>query len=415
VKRWDPTRPTTVAMFPTRANGIGRKDRRFNDPAYVVAPELAQVTEVASFNYQWPAYATYLKHNPDMIVYQSEATTSEWLAPYFGMDRAKMVGCSYWGATEYWGESNKYPKKGWNWSFFSHTMKPYPQAWLMKSGFDRNTPVVRIGVVQSDERETWNDVQSGQQALRENWNRKQGETTQVWLFSNAPEVELFLNGCSLGKKRVPLPPPGDAPWTSAKGEKIHAVSYEVAWEPGELKVVGSNGAEHAIRTSGPAVDVKIDREVAPVSASLVYFWLTAIDANGLPVPDATTEVKVSVKGPGRLLALDDGDHCTDQLFNVDTKKMKEGYLLAIVRRTGLGDIDLSVCYPCRVKSGARGNDILTAQKGECDDTCNCRGNSFRRHIHDGRFDDVRLQAGLLPAGGLGAAASHVRKGRRKGS
>ena len=52
-----------------------------------------------------------------MIVYQSEATTSEWLDPYFGMDRAKMVGCSYWGATEYWGESNKYPKKGWNWSF----------------------------------------------------------------------------------------------------------------------------------------------------------------------------------------------------------------------------------------------------------------------------------------------------------
>ena len=341
VKRWDPTRPTTVAMFPTRANGIGRKDRRFNDPAYVVAPELAQVTDVASFNYQWPAYATYLKHNPDMIVYQSEATTSEWLAPYFGMDRAKMVGCSYWGATEYWGESNKYPKKGWNWSFFSHTMKPYPQAWLMKSGFDRNTPVVRIGVVQSDERETWNDVQSGQQALRENWNRKQGETTQVWVFSNAPEVELFLNGRSLGKKRVPLPPPGDAPWTSAKGENIHAVSYEVAWEPGELKVVGSNGAEHAIRTSGPAVDVKIDREVAPASASLVYFWLTAIDANGLPVPDATTEVKVSVKGPGRLVALDDGDHCTDQLFNVDTKKMKEGYLLAIVRRTGPGDIDVA--------------------------------------------------------------------------
>ena len=341
VKRWDPTRQTTIAMFPSRANGISRNDKRFNDPAYVVAPELAQVTEISSFNYQWPAYATYLKRNPDMIVYQSEATTSEWLAPYFGMDRAKMVGCSYWGATEYWGESNKYPKKGWNWSFFSHTMKPYPQAWLMKSGFDRKAPVVRIGVVQSDERETWNDVRSGQQALRENWNRKQGDEARVWVFSNAPEVELFLNGCSLGKKLVPLPPPGDAPWTSAKGEKIHAVSYKVAWEPGELKAVGSNGAEHAIRTSGPAVGIKIDREPSSESATLAYFWLTAIDANGLYVPDATMDVKVSVQGPGRLLALDDGDHYTDQLFNVDTKKMKEGYLLAIVRRTGPGDIALS--------------------------------------------------------------------------
>ena len=74
---------------------------------------------------------------------------------------------------------------------------------------------------------------------------------------------------------------------------------------------------------------------------LAYFWLTAIDANGLYVPDATMDVKVSVKGPGRLVALDDGDQYTDQLFNVDTKKMKEGYLLAIVRRTGPGEIALS--------------------------------------------------------------------------
>ena len=47
--------------------------------------------------------------------------------------------------------------------------------------------------------------------------------------------------------------------------------------------------------------------VAVPIATLVYFWLRAVDANGLQVPDATTEVKVSVKGPGHLVALDDGD------------------------------------------------------------------------------------------------------------
>ena len=130
-------------------------------------------------------------------------------------------------------------------------MKPYPQAWLMKSGFDRETPVVHIGVVQTGEREMWNDVSSGQQALRENWNREEG------------------------------------------------------------------------------------------GRQLAYLWIEAVDAEGLVVPDATTEVKVSVKGPGRLIALDDGDHYTDLLFNVDTKKMKEGCLLAIVRRTGDGEIVVS--------------------------------------------------------------------------
>ena len=339
VKRWDPTRPTTVAMYPSRANGIKWNDKLFDDPAHVVAPELAHATEIASFNYTWEYYFDYLKRSPDLIVYQSEATTSQWLDPYFGMDRAKMVGCSYWGATEYWGESNKYPKKGWNWSFFSHTMKPYPQAWLIKSGFDRETPVVRIGVVQSDERETWNDVQSGQQALRENWNRRPGGKAGVWVFSNAPVVELFLNGRSLGKRRVVRPPEGDGAWRCAKGERIHAVFFEVDWEPGELKAVGSNGVEHSIRTAGPAVGLKLRREEG--GEQLVYVWIEAVDAKGAVVPDATTEVNVSVKGPGRLIALDDGDHYTDQLFNVDSKKMKEGYLLAIIRRTGEGRLAIS--------------------------------------------------------------------------
>ena len=300
-----------------------------------IAPELAQISEVASFNYQWRAYGEYLKNTPGMILYQSEASTSEWLDPYFGMNRAKMVGCSYWGATEYWGESNGYPKKGWNWAFFSHTMKPYPQAWLMKSGFDRATPVTHIGVVEKSETQEWNEVKSGQQILRENWNRKAGEKARVWVFSNAAEVELFLNGHSLGKRSVVRPPEGDDAWRRGNLGTTHAVQFEVAWEPGELKAVGSNGSEHAIRSTGPAVGLKFEVERYP---ELSFVWIKAVDKTGLEVPDAKTEVSVSVEGAGRLLALDDGDHCTDQLFNVERKRMKEGYLLAIVRRTGAGRI-----------------------------------------------------------------------------
>ena len=338
VKRWDATRPTTVAMFPSRANGIGKNDKRFNDKTYWIAPELAQATEVSSFNYQWPAYGEYLKHNPDMILYQSEATTSEWLDPYFGMDRAKMVGCSYWGGTEYWGEANKYPKKGWNWSYFSHTMRPYPQAWLIKSGFDRETPVTHIGVVESSETQEWNEVKSGQQVIRENWNRALGAKVGVWVFSNAPEVELFLNGRSLGKKSVVRPPEGDGAWRHGDAGLTHAVSYEVEWEAGELKAVGSNGSEYTICTTGPAEGLKF--EVEPYQ-ELSFVWIKAVDKDGREVPNATTDVSVSVEGPGRLIALDDGDHYTDKLFNVNEKQMKEGYLLAIVRRVGEGKIVLS--------------------------------------------------------------------------
>lgn len=110
VKRYDKTRKTTVAMFPARAGAIGKNEPEFNTKVY--PPELATVTEVSSFNYRYLNYAQYLEKCPHMTVYQSEATTNELAAPFFGMDHDKMVGLAYWGAIEYWGESNGWPKKG---------------------------------------------------------------------------------------------------------------------------------------------------------------------------------------------------------------------------------------------------------------------------------------------------------------
>ena len=110
VKRYDKTRKTTVAMFPARAGAIGKNEPEFNTKVY--PPELATVTEVSSFNYRYLNYTQYLEKCPHMTVYQSEATTNELAAPFFGMDHDKMVGLAYWGAIEYWGESNGWPKKG---------------------------------------------------------------------------------------------------------------------------------------------------------------------------------------------------------------------------------------------------------------------------------------------------------------
>ena len=107
VKRYDATRKTTVAMFPSRAGGIYRDRPEYE--TYLVPPELACETEVASFNYRWKAYPGYLEHAPHLIIFQSEATTRELLGPYYGMDQDKMVGLAYWGAVEYWGESDGWP------------------------------------------------------------------------------------------------------------------------------------------------------------------------------------------------------------------------------------------------------------------------------------------------------------------
>ena len=169
VKRYDPTRKTTVAMYPSRAGAISRKESDFNKK--ILPPELSTVTEVASFNYQYVDYAKYLEACPGLIVYQSEATSSELTAPFFGMDQDKMVGLAYWGAIEYWGESNGWPKKGWNYSFFNHALEPYPQAYLIKSAFS-DEPLVHIGVVDSKKESIeWNDVTVGRMPLSSHWKQ----------------------------------------------------------------------------------------------------------------------------------------------------------------------------------------------------------------------------------------------------
>ena len=318
-KHWDPTRPTTVANYPSRAGGVMKRDRRFWEKAWTRAPELARATEVASFNYRPEDYATYLSFDPGLNIFQSEASTSRWLEPYDLMDRERMTGLCYWGAIEYWGESNAFPKKGWNFSFFSHALRPYPQAYLIRSAFS-DEPVVRLGVVGRAESLEWNDVKTGAVRLEESWNRADGDRVTVLAFSNAPEVELLLNGRSLGKTR-----------TDGRVAKFE----NVGWTRGELKALASNGAVHALRTAGAKAGLRLRAEETGAQRadglSLRYVWIEAVDRNGTVVPDATDEVSVRVTGAARLLALDEDDHCTEQRFAVDRKRLNGGRLLAVVR------------------------------------------------------------------------------------
>ena len=376
VKRWDKTRLTTVAQYPARAGAIARADRNFNN--YLVPPELAQATEIASFNYQSDKYAAYLEHCPEMIIYQSEAETKGWLAPYYNMDHEKMVGLAYWGAIEYWGESNRWPKKGWNYSFFDHTCRPLPQAWLAKSAFCEDEPVVRIGVLDTQGSETvnWNDVNVGQTALLDHWNHAANSKQQIYTFTNAHAVELIVNGKSIGTKE-----------NNGTGNMRNAILWkDIDYGKGGSIVAiarskdGKETARHEMQTAGKAVRLVVNEEqillrstgvrseelgirseelgvrssgvqkfrsadnsmtnnpssnsssiVAPPSEgvgrflstrqlvnsstnNLIYLNITATDSKGRIVPEYNEPLTATVEGGATLYALDNHDHYTSDLF-----------------------------------------------------------------------------------------------------
>lgn len=329
VRRWDTTRPTTVALYPERA---GSRER--GDPGWETAlepPELARVTDIAAFNYQSETYAEFVRHWPGLNIYQSEAVTRGLQKPYLDMDRAHSIGCSWWGAIPYWGETDGWPKKGWNYSFFTHALEPLPTAYLIKSVLMEDVPVVRVVVRgERDKSRKWNSVNVGMPDFTDVWDGANGAPKRVCVFANGDRAELFLNGTSLGVREN----------VRHENARANILEWDVPYAPGTLEAVATVGGRevrHRLRTAGPAVRLEVVVEDGQTlranGTDLAFVCCRAVDAHGTPVRSATNRVAFAVQGPLCLWAVDDGDHSTDELFlpSLSAKRLHDGFVMAIFR------------------------------------------------------------------------------------
>ncbi|MBQ7421523.1 MAG: DUF4982 domain-containing protein [Prevotella sp.] len=219
LRRYDDERPTTVAMHP----------RYRNPDSDSLPPPLALETDVASYNYRYMYFPGDAIRYPKMMFYQSEANVTGLPGNFYEMDLERVLGLAYWGAIDYLGESQGWPVKGWAQGLFDLSLEPKPIAYLVKSMFAEE-PVVHIAIVeQSAPDRVWNDVQVGTEQMSENWNRTDGDTVSVCTFTNADEVELFVNGRSLGRKKNPKEDP-------RRRNRIHWDG--VAYQSGAIEAVG---------------------------------------------------------------------------------------------------------------------------------------------------------------------------------
>lgn len=333
VKRYDKTRPTTAAMFPARANGLRRNDKGYRDKANILPPEVSTISQVASYNYEYSDYRQYKKVDPNLIIFQSEASVNDLITPWLRMDRPTTVGLCYWGAIEYWGESDGWPKKGWNYSFFDHTLKPYPRAWLVKSVFEQDKPMLHIGVLESEQKSIiWNDIVSGRAEMSHfYWHKNPGDSITLEVYSNADEVELLQNGKSLGTKKNDF----------ANDKKTNKFLWkDLRWQPGNVVAIArKNGKEVArdeLQSPTKAVRLKMTVEDAPFTANgmdLKYIRIQAVDAKGRKVSNYNGKLKVDINGEATLVALDNGDHFTDLRLDQTSTPLFRGGALLIIRST----------------------------------------------------------------------------------
>lgn len=346
LKRYETTRPSTAAMYPARANGIRRADPGFRDSVNIIPPELSCVTDIASYNYEYADYRRYKQYNPNLIIFQSEASVNDLVTPYLRMDKPSTVGLCYWGAIEYWGESDGWPKKGWNYSFFDHTLKPYPRAWLLRSCFV-DEPQVHIGVLDGEQKSIiWNDILSGRAEMSHfYWKPNVGDSITLEVASNCDEVELYQNGKSLGVKI-----------NDRLNDKVQNkfLWKGLNWKPGKLIAIGRNGGKDVVRHElmSPGKAVRLHLEVENPDdwkadgMDLQYIRVTAVDSKGIPVENYNGQLSIDLTGEAKLLALDNGDHFTERNLEENTAPLYRGSALLILRSTQTpGEVNVKFSVP----------------------------------------------------------------------
>ncbi|MFH9060797.1 glycoside hydrolase family 2 TIM barrel-domain containing protein [Streptomyces coeruleorubidus] len=193
------------------------------------------------------------------------------------------------------------------------------------------------------------------------WNHAEGDTVEVWAYSNVGTVELFLNGKSLGvrrfdtKKTVDGRPyletteatgddktftdgtyPGSYTSPNGSAGKLH-LTWKVPYAPGELKAVarrdGKVVATDVLRTAGAphAIRLTPDRKsLAADGRSLVFVTAEVVDRRGVVVPDAEHLLSFEVAG-GSLAGLDNGRQESAERYQASTRTAFHGKALAIVR------------------------------------------------------------------------------------
>lgn len=158
-----------------------------------------------------------------------------------------------------------------------------------------------------------------------NWPERKGKVTPVHVYTSGDEAELFLNGKSLGRKK--------------KGPFEYRLRWDdVIYQPGVLKVIayknGEKWAEDEMRTTGKAVQLSATADRSAIKADgsdLSYITIKIEDKDRLTVPRTSNLVNFTIEGPGKIVAVDNGDPTSHDPFQASYRKAFNGLCLVIVK------------------------------------------------------------------------------------
>jgi beta-galactosidase len=350
----DPTRPTTAG---------------FDESNAAIKNGLAGNVDVPAFNYKPFQYAQILAEHPNWVIFGSETSSCVSSRGVYHLPIEKYQKHPSLQLTSYdiisppWAylpdpefeAQDKLPQVlgEFVWTGFDYLGEPTPYFMGRGAANDSDWPsrssyfgIVDLAGFPKDRYYLYQSVWSKQPMVHVlphwNWTGHEGKPIPVMAYTNADEVELFLNGRSLGRKArgsepVELPV-GPNIGKDGKFRSPYRLMWQVPYQPGSLKAVafsqGKQVAVHEIHTAGAPARVTLTPDRNIISADgddLSFITVRVEDKDGNLCPEAANPVQFKVEGAGRLAAVDNGNAATTESFQADRRKAFNGLALLIVR------------------------------------------------------------------------------------
>ena len=349
--REDPTRYVTQGM---------------DQPHNVVYNNMAAMMDVAGFNYRPWHYGNSYQALPQQIILGTEtaSTVSSRGVYKFPVERRSMATYDDHQSSSYDVEHcswSNLPEDDWMWhedydccigefvwTGFDYLGEPTPYYtnWPSHSSL---FGIVDLAGLPKDRyylyRSHWNKAEETLHILPHwTWPGREGETTPIFVYTNYPSAELFINGVSQGVRTKDTSVTLENSWDEESERSLKRQSrYRLMWmdtkyEPGTVKVVayneaGETVAEHEVKTAGKPhhIELKVDRATIEANGKdLAFVTVSVVDKDGNLCPAADNLIEFSVAGEGRYRAGANGNSVSLELFHEPRMKVFSGMMTAIV-------------------------------------------------------------------------------------
>lgn len=346
IHQYDTTRFTTIAaneFWDNRHLKWDASERAFRN------------VDIAGYNYMWKEYENDHAKHPQRVMYGTESVPKETADNWNRIEEHPyIIGDFVWTAIDYLGEAGlahslelapgeRSPQfMGWPWynawcGDIDLCGEKKPQSYFRDVMWrERDIALAAQPPVAPGKREDVNFWGWRNELLSWNWKGLEGQILKINVYSRAPQVRLYLNGRLIGEKEVDT--------------RTHTASFDVEYEPGELKAVNvvnhNESASASLKTTGAPAFIRLTADRTQIEASkndLSYVNIEIVDQNGNVIPDTNLPVTIRYSGNGTVIAAGNASPDDMKSFRSLTPNTFRGKAMAIIQPNETpGTIQLSV-------------------------------------------------------------------------